>query len=337
MNNLWAFLPMRESNDLLGDPAALRERLDEDSYILLRQVIDPARIQAVRDDVLDILCRTGWILGGRYLADAISCVSPLSEFDEAFQDAYQEIQRLEAFHTLAHDPTLVEVMRQVVGASAFPHPLKIARLSFPANHEVSTPPHQDFPNNQGTPSLTASWIPLGDCPANQAGLAVLRGSHRHGVLGLAHHPGPGNRQAVIPTEMLAELHWVTTDFCAGDILLFPSTAVHASLNNDTDSMRLSVDYRYQMEGEPLTPIVLEPHFQRQTWDQVYEGWEHSELKYYWRDLDFEVVPFEEFPLVDGPPPEMPRDELWRHLLRQEARHNKRMERLADAGIVDRTP
>ena len=337
MNNLWAFLPMRESNDLLGDPEALRARLDEDSYLLLRGIIDPARIQEVRDDVVGVLAGTGWILGGAYTPMAISCIPPLSEFDEAFQDAYQGIQRLESFHTMAHDPALLDVMRQVVGPSAFPHPLKIGRLSFPTNHEVSTPPHQDFPNNQGTPSLTASWIPLGDCPANQAGLAVLRGSHRYGVLGLSHHPGPGNRQAVIPTEMLAELHWVTTDFQAGDILLFPSTAVHASLNNGTDSMRLSVDYRYQVEGEPLTPIVLEPHFQLQTWDQVYEGWTHDELQYYWRDLDFEVVPFEQFPLVEEAPPDMPQDELWRHLLRQEARHNKRMERLADAGIVDNAP
>ena len=100
--------------------------------------------------------------------------------------------------------------------------------------------------------------------------------------------------------MLEELRWVTADFEAGDVLLFPSTAVHASLHNASDfNMRLSVDFRYQQEGEPLTEIVLHPHFQRQTWDEIYADWKSDEHQYYWRDLDYEVVPFVDYPLVSA--------------------------------------
>jgi ectoine hydroxylase-related dioxygenase (phytanoyl-CoA dioxygenase family) len=337
MNNLWAFLPMRESNDLLDDPDALRARLDEDSYLLLRGVLPRDQVLALRDDIIDIMVRCGWVLGGKYTADALSIVSPLSEADDDFHVVYQEVQRLERFHTLAHAPELAALMTKVVGPTAFPHPLKIARLAFPTNHEVSTPPHQDFPNNQGTAELTASWIPVGDVPASMAGLAVLRGSHRHGVLPLVHHPGPGNRQAVLDTELLESCHWVTTDFEAGDVLLFPSTTVHASLNNETDSMRISVDYRFQREGQPLTPIVLEPHFQRLSWEEVYRDWSSTDLQYYWRDLDYEVVPFETFPLAEPPPPVMPDDEMWGHLLRQKRRHDQRLERLAAMGVMEEGP
>lgn len=297
MNNYWAFLPMRDSNDLLGDPEALRERLDEDSYLLLRRVLDPDVVLQLRKQVLLTLADHGWVQRKPSLMRGVAIAPPVREGDDAFFEVYDDVQRLEAFHTLAHDEVLLDVMRQVLGPTAFPHPLKIARLSFPAHYEISTPPHQDYPNNQGTERLTAAWIPLGACPRELGPVAVLRGSHKWGLLPLDWHLGAGNRQAVLPPEMIERLRWVTTDFEAGDVLLFPSLTVHASLHNASEFfMRLSVDFRYQEEGEALTPICLEPHFQRLTWDEVYAGWSSTRYQYYWKDLDFQVVPFQDYEL-----------------------------------------
>jgi hypothetical protein len=338
VNNIWAFLPMRGSTDLLGDPEGLRARLAEDSYLYLPGLLDAQKVLDLRRDVVEVLGARGWLRNDQYLIDAISVIPPLREGEDAFLEVYDAVQRLEAFHTLAHDPDLVQVMQQVVGPTAFPHPLKIARLSFPANYEVSTPPHQDYPNNQGTQALTASWIPLGDCPLDLGGLAVLRGSHRYGVLPLDVHPGPGNRQAVVPLEMLEELRWVTTDFSAGDVLLFPSTAVHASLHNASEhNMRLSVDFRYQQEGEPLTEMVLHPHFQRQTWEEIYAGWSSTTHQYYWRDLDFEIVPFEVFPVLTPDPEEVPWVDILRHDHKINVRHERRMARLDQQMADDLAP
>jgi Phytanoyl-CoA dioxygenase (PhyH) len=242
------------------------------------------------------------------------------------------VQRLEEFHSLAHDDALLEVMRHVVGDTAFPHPLKIARLGFPAHYEVSTPPHQDYPNNQGTPGLTAAWIPVGDCPRELGPLAVLRGSHRYGVLPLDWHLGPGNRQAVLPEPMLEELRWVTTDFAAGDVLVFGSQTVHASLHNASEFfMRISVDFRYQQEGEPLTAGCLEPHFQRLTWDEIYAGWKPDRHQYYWKDLDYHVVPFEDVELTR---PDAVETEDVHTFLAFERRRDARLERrLARLGAL----
>jgi ectoine hydroxylase-related dioxygenase (phytanoyl-CoA dioxygenase family) len=177
--------------------------------------------------------------------------------------------------------------------TAFPHPLKVARLIFPWHQEVSTPPHQDYPNNQGTPGLTATWIPLGNCSMDLGGLAILRGSHRFGVLPQAFHLGAGNRRAVVPPEVLEQCRWVTTDYSIGDVLVFGSMTLHASLHNATEvQMRLSADFRYQCEGADLTDLVLEPHFQRLTWDEIYADWSSATYQYYWRGLDCRVVPFD---------------------------------------------
>jgi len=292
MNNDWAFLPMRASNDLLGDPEAVRARLDEDSYLYFQNVIDTGTLDRLRRRMLRVLEGHGWVRGHPQLMRGIATVLPVRESDEEYLAVYDDVQRLEEFHTLAHDEALVAVMRQVVGDTAFPHPLKVARLSFPGNYERSTPPHQDWPNNQGTTNLTAAWIPVGDCPMALGPLAILRGSHRYGLLPLQPHLGAGNRAAVLPPEMCEKLRWVTTEFRAGDVLLFPSLAVHASLHNASEFfMRISVDFRYQAEGEELTDLVLQPHFGRLSWQEIYSGWKSNRYQYYWKDLDFRVVPF----------------------------------------------
>ena len=50
MNNRFAFLPMRPSNDLLSDPAALRDRLHEDSYLYFPGILDRDKVAEVRVD-----------------------------------------------------------------------------------------------------------------------------------------------------------------------------------------------------------------------------------------------------------------------------------------------
>ena len=338
MNHDWLFLEMRESNDLLGDADALRARMEEDSYLLFRSVIDPERILSLRRAILGQLHRHGWVRGGLSLMQAKAVCEPIHEGMDDYAAAYDSVQRLEEFHTLAHDEDLLAVVRQVVGDTAFPHPLKICRLGYPEMYEATTPPHQDYPNNQGTTNLTATWIPVGDVPRDLGGVAILRGSHRYGVLPLVGHMGPGRRQAKVPRQLLEEHRWVTTDFRSGDVLLFPSLTVHAALHNITEfDMRISVDFRYQQEGEALTPICLEPHFQRLTWEQVYAGWSSEEHQYYWRDLDYEVVPFEEYPveraLGDGAESEGFTEQEWVNILtvdqRWDARYKRRIERLAE--------
>jgi ectoine hydroxylase-related dioxygenase (phytanoyl-CoA dioxygenase family) len=297
MNYDWAFLPMVASNDLLGDRDALRARLDRDGYLYLSQVIDREKVLRLRQRMLVKLRDCGWVEPA-LLKLGRTARRPVREGDPEFFVGYDEIQKLEELHTLAHDENLMSVMRDVLGDTAFPHPLKIARLIFPDHHEVSTPPHQDYPNNQGTPNLTATWIPVGDIPPEVGGLAILRGSHRFGVQPLTTHFGAGNRSAVLPIEMLEECRWVTTQFSAGDVLVFPAMTVHAALHNASGFfMRLSIDFRYQLEGEALTPGCLEPHFGHLSWDEIYAKWSSTKYQYYWRDLDYEVVPFDDYDIV----------------------------------------
>lgn len=288
-----SYLPMMVSNDLLDDAVALRARMEVEGYLFLRGILPLSVLEQLLDDVTAVLHRVGWIRGGAARLAAESLVLPCREGESRYFEALDLIHQLESFHALAHEPALLAVLELLLGEGAFPHPLGVMRLVFPDNPEVTTPPHQDYRNNQGTLRLTAAWMPLADCPLDCGPLAVLPGSHRLGLLPLDFHLGPGNRQAVLPAEALGST-WVTADFKVGDVLLFPSLTVHKALPNRHPSrMRLSVDFRYQPEGEALTQQSLRPHFGRQDWAQIYRHWSSDRLQYYWLQKRYTAVPWDE--------------------------------------------
>jgi hypothetical protein len=85
------------------------------------------------------------------------------------------------------------------------------------------------------------------------------------------------------------LTWRAGNFQLGDVIIFHSLTVHRSLPNASDRLRISVDYRFQREGEPLTENCLKPHFQRLAWDEIYQNWNRSDLKFYWKRKSFPIA------------------------------------------------
>jgi ectoine hydroxylase-related dioxygenase (phytanoyl-CoA dioxygenase family) len=281
-------LAFTDSTDRLDDPGALRARFDEDGYVFLRGVVDPELLLDVRSHITSICGAHGWFEPGTDPLDAVMCIEPCVEGDDRYFEVYDEIQKLETFHAVPHHPSVRRCVTPLLGASAFPHPLSIARLMFPQDEEWATPPHQDYPNNQGTPDLYACWIPLGDCPTELGSLSILRGSHQLGVAPLKFSLGAGNRRAQLD-KRFERLNWVGGDFAVGDAIVFHSHTVHRSIPNITDRMRLSVDYRFQREGEALTEGCLEPHFGRLTWGEIYRDWTRTDIQYYWRKKRYTVA------------------------------------------------
>jgi ectoine hydroxylase-related dioxygenase (phytanoyl-CoA dioxygenase family) len=285
-------LAFADSTALLDRPDLLRSRLDDDGYLFVRQVVDKCQLEELREQITAICASHHWLRPATAVIDAIPAVEPCVEGEPRYFEVYDEVQRLEALHALPHHESVRRIMSAVLGEHAFPHPLSIARLAFPRNERWTTPPHQDYPNNQGTADLYAIWMPLGDCPVERGSLSILRGSHTCGIAPLEFSLGDGNRKAVLD-ERFAGLDWVGGDLSTGDALVFHSHTVHRALPNRSDRLRLSVDYRFQREGEPLTEGCLQPHFGRLTWDEIYGGWTRPELQYYWRARRFSIVPWDE--------------------------------------------
>ncbi len=279
------------SNGLLDRPADLRARMDRDGFLFLRGLLPRLDVLEVRRAILECCRDAGWLVGGSELLEgrvdpSRACVEP----ESAFLDAYYRVQRLEAFHAFAQHPALLRVMTTLLGEPAVPHPQKIARLIFPLNVPHTTPPHQDFVFIQGTPETYTTWIPLGDCPRKLGGLQVNAGAHRNGIY--EYHASLGAGGMSIRPEALPD-RWHSTDYRAGDVLIFHSLMVHQGLPNLTrDRLRLSVDYRYQAPSQPICEASLRPHMGELTWEGIYRGWTSTELQYYWKRVGLRVVPYD---------------------------------------------
>lgn len=282
--------PFHDSTPLLTDPSALREQAAREGYLFFAGLLPREPVLQTRREILEICAQHGFLAEGRALEEAVAAPGVrFREGDPKYMAAYDEIQRLESFHTLAHQPPLLAALRSLFGEEVLVHPRNIARVMFPQNNVHTTPAHQDYVHIQGTEETWTAWIPLGDCPRELGGLEVLPGSHRFGVLPVRSAYGAGGLG--VETDSLG-LEWAGGDLHNGDVLLFQSLCVHRGINNNTpDRVRLSVDYRYQGVSRPVTESSLLPHFNRLTWDEIYRDWQSTEHQYYWRRYPLRMAEF----------------------------------------------
>lgn len=255
----------------------------EQRYLYLPGLIEQEAIRQVRTDILAVCARADWLAPGTNPDDAIAApgvryVAGQPEFNAV----YGEIQKLESFHSLAHQQGILNLVRTVVQDDVLVHPRNIARVIFPENTTFTTPAHQDFVHIKGAADTYTCWFPLGDCPLELGGLAIMAGSHPEGLL--PHVPALGAGGKGIVTEPLP-YHWVASPLRMGDALLFHSHTVHKGLDNVTaDRLRLSVDFRYQGASAPVHRSSLLPHHGQLTWEEIYAGWQSKQYQYYWQPL-----------------------------------------------------
>ena len=147
-----------------------------------------------------------------------------------------------------------------------------------------TAPHCDkVYMGRGTPKLFTAWTPLGDIPRTVGGLIVLEGSHRRLDItgaylaqdvdsycengpaaeavrtGAMHWEHPETHEpwdgafSHDPPALRQQLggRWLTADYRMGDVLIFSMATIHASLDNQGNTIRLSSDTRYQCADEPV--------------------------------------------------------------------------------------
>ena len=293
-------LTFTDSTDILHDPEALRARAAEDGYLFFKQLLPKNDILNLRRQMLEIIRKYGWTKDGTELMDGIAdrdAIDAEKEEDILFcgtgvtPPAYKEVQKLQDFHALAHHPNLVGMYERLFGTDVLVHPRHIARLMIPGKRNHPTPPHQDYIHIQGTQNVWTCWFPVGDCSIDMGALRAIKGSHKAGLQAVKPADGAGGLEVWLCEQ---GYEWVVGDFEAGDVLTFTSITVHKSVqNNYPERIRLSCDYRFQPANEPLHDHSLVPHCGVMTWDEIYEGWDREDLKYYWKKMDLQFSEWNE--------------------------------------------
>ncbi len=280
------------SNDLLNDPAALRERMARDGYLFFRDLLDRQAVRQVRQDLLELCRQVGWLAEDAPLEEAKPNMENAYEdyMDPGFQAVRAKAVILESVHALMHRTELVGVIEKLAGEPAIPHLGKEVRIRFPRQLGPGgvlqrSAPHQDFVHNQGTVECYSGWAPIGDVPRQLGGLEVLTGSHKHGVYDV-HASEGGAVSTVMVDESQVSGQWVTADYQIGDFMFFHSLTVHKAPPNLGDSLRFSLDCRYQGVSQPFSANLLKAI---PAMTEMYANWKSKDLQYYWQRYDLKTV------------------------------------------------
>lgn len=261
---------LTESTPLLPDGAGLRTRLASDGYLFFRGLLPTEAVQQVREQVYGALDTAGWLAQDATVEQPRPTAVAVREGGPGYVDAYIGIQRLQAFHELAHHAAVTTLMQRILDDPLLVHPRKIARTSLPQDDEY-TRPHQDYRLIQGSVDTLTCWVPLGDCPTSLGSLRMLKGSHLGGLVEADPGRGPGGLQVEVDDD---DPSWRTSDYRLGDAIVFTSLTVHGALRNNEDRLRMSADFRYQSLREPVLASSLQPHYAPDVpgWEQLSEGW-----------------------------------------------------------------
>jgi ectoine hydroxylase-related dioxygenase (phytanoyl-CoA dioxygenase family) len=255
------YTPFIVANEALGDPTQLKSMIDENGYLFLRGVAPKDKLLTLRRDILELCADAGWLDSKTDVMEGIwSGVGPYTEGDPEFMKVYRHVIHLPSFEAAPEDEGLMKVVGKVTGDPVLLHRRKIGRITFPQNVGQTIPAHQDFYYIRGAAETYTLWIPLGDCPIELGGLAVLRGSNKEGFIDHRKFSGR-NVPFGLEDDQLPHQEWHASDFEFGDALLFHSHTVHKALPNLTpNKMRLSIDNRYQRGGTAIEPSSMGTHY-----------------------------------------------------------------------------
>jgi ectoine hydroxylase-related dioxygenase (phytanoyl-CoA dioxygenase family) len=249
-----------ESNPLLDDPPALRSRMRDEGYLFFRGIGPKEKLLAARRDVIALCREARWCDGdGRWTG-----VGPFTEGDREYMAVYQKVIKLPSFLAVPEDRVFMKLIGNIIGGEAMLHRLRIGRITFPNNVQQTTAAHQDHWYIRGAPDTYTIWQPLGKCPRELGGLALLPRSQKNGFIehrfqAEKKYAGHGLQDDQIPAA--SQDQWLTADFGVGDFLVFHSFTIHKALPNLTrDRLRISTDNRYQRAGDAIAEISTKSHY-----------------------------------------------------------------------------
>ena len=237
--------PLRVSH--AADMTAVRGEAEDQGYLFFRRLIGADQVLALRSRVLEHCRRAGWV--SDYAAGLEAIAQPgvrLGAYDGRWLSFQQQVLPLPEFAALGRHSAIIGILEKVFGGTVMADRGNTCRVMSPRVPEFTTPPHQDYYYVRGSTELWTVWLPLGDCPTEHGGVAVLPGSRAWGLLAHAGE-GPGRQGATVSDDSV----WATTDYECGDVLMFHCLTVHRALENlSQDRLRVSVDYRYQPAVDP---------------------------------------------------------------------------------------
>jgi len=295
-----------DSSHLLKKTDLLHQKLEEDGYLYLPGFFESEAVLEARKVVTDRLMEEGFLDKSHPPIDGIVSNVKIVNAKSAFrpETGKENLEPVKTYNAddltkqnrplldLLYKGKLMEFFERFFGGPVRHYNYTWFRAVSPG---MGTPPHCDWVYmSRGTPNLLTTWMPVGDAPLDVGGLMILECSHgKSGRLQKylsrdvdEYCVNGTNARKIESGEMLYEWdgtlsqnpvslreklggRWLTAEFKAGDILIFTVRTIHASLDNQSNQIRLSADTRYQPADEPIderyvveNPVPYAPEFKK---------------------------------------------------------------------------
>lgn len=247
---------LRDCNDILEEPGALRNRLQEDGYLLIRGFHKRDQVLNARMEFLRKLEAMGRLDPHAHVEDGVIGAENKSGMwgggTEQLQPDFPQ------FLDVVNSPAVLDFFGRLLGGPAMTYDYKWPRA---VAHGGNTGAHYDVVYmGRGTKNLYTMWTPFGDIPLEMGTLAMCLGSQHFTKIKQTYGEMDVDRDNIAtgwfsedPVEIVERYggQWATTAFEAGDAIIFGMYMMHTSLNNSTNRYRISADTRYQLASEPV--------------------------------------------------------------------------------------
>lgn len=247
---------LRSSNEIIDDTEALRNRMKEDGYLLIRGFHDRTKVLAAKQEFLAKLQQMGRVDESKPLVEGIVGVDNKSAMWGKGED--ELAADFPSFLEVVNSRKVMEFFDRFLGGPSITYDYKWPRAIASGGN---TGAHYDIVYmGRGTKDLYTMWTPFDDISLEMGTLALLLGSQHFDKIKQTYGQMDVDRDNVAkgwfsedPIEIVDTFggQWATTPFEAGDVIIFGMFMMHGSLNNTTNRFRISSDTRYQLASEPV--------------------------------------------------------------------------------------
>ncbi|GGD53672.1 phytanoyl-CoA dioxygenase family protein [Paenibacillus nasutitermitis] len=155
--------------------------------------------------------------------------------------------RFPGYFHLMSNPKLLDVVESLIGGEIFASPVYNVRPKVPGVAAGAVPWHQDksyWPDANANPVITV-WLSFVDATLANGCLYIKPRTHRKKLLDWHQESYSGTGYTALHEHQLGKAAPVALPVKAGTAILFNDRLLHMSTPNESDTVRWSVDLRYQ--------------------------------------------------------------------------------------------
>lgn len=231
----------------------LKNDLNKNGYIILRNFLDKERINYIRKNsefIFETQFRHfGYRMNNSFKVNAIKL---FNEHEDIFQNCGKLIQTgLFELYQLASDNLLRDALEDYCEIK---YPLMCTRPVLFFNHPklakseeyyYKTPQHFDWPSIQSSNNSVVVWVPLVDVNKKNGSLILYPGTHKQ-------EHSYAIEGGFAKTKYKGES--IQSELNIGDIIIFSTKLIHESGKISNDTIRWSASFRYT---DMLAPDFIE--------------------------------------------------------------------------------